>query len=238
MEDLENINLFSEFSDDEINIVKRYFNIRDFRKDDIIIKRDEIKKEFFIILKGKAVSTLKIPGRGERKHSEFCEGDFFGEASFFGNKPSFDTYTAAEDSLLLTITESDLTKLIEDDSDVAVKLIYRILSLIIQRLKDTSQFLADVVQWGEEASKRAITDDMTGVYNRAFLEDAMLSFFNIPRSSGLLPCFSCWVSSSAAGFILYSLFSFSISWLTTRPSSTRVSVNIWLISSPFSQRWA
>ncbi len=56
-------------------------------------------------------------------------------------------------------------------------------SLTIQRLKDTSKFLADVVQWGEEASRRVITDEMTGVYNRVFLEDALESFFNISKNN-------------------------------------------------------
>ena len=183
MEDLKNINIFSGFNENELNVLDKHFVRREYKKDEIIIKRDEVKKDLFVILKGRAVSTLKLPGRIERKHGEFSIGDFFGETSFFGNKPSFDSYAAAEDSILLTITEKDFLILIEDNSDIAVKLIFRILSLTIQRLRDTSKFLADVVQWGEEASRRVITDEMTGVYNRVFLEDALESFFNISRNN-------------------------------------------------------
>ncbi len=183
MNEIKNINMFSGFDDDEIIILDKYFARKNFKKDEIIIRRDEVKNDLFVIIKGKAVSTLMLPSRIERKHGEYIEGDFFGETSFFGNKPSFDSYSASEDSVIFTITESDFLQLIEDNSDIAVKLIYRILSLTIQRLRDTSKFLADVVQWGEEASRRVITDEMTGVYNRVFLEDALENFFNISKNN-------------------------------------------------------
>ncbi len=181
--DLRNINLFSQFSDREIAVLEKYFILREFRKGEVIINRDKVGKDFFVIVKGGAVSGLNRLGMNEGKHSEFSAGDFFGESSFFGNKPSFDSYHAAEDSIFLVIGEGDFLKMMEDESDIAVKLIYRILSLTIQRLKDTSKFLADVVQWGEEASRRVITDEMTGVYNRVFLEDALESFFNISKNN-------------------------------------------------------
>jgi diguanylate cyclase (GGDEF)-like protein len=40
-----------------------------------------------------------------------------------------------------------------------------------------------MVEWGEEARKRAITDELTGVYNRRFLDDSVDGYFNAAQSA-------------------------------------------------------
>ncbi len=183
IEQINKINIFSELNDNEMQIIEKYFSLKTYEKGETLIAQDDIRKELFIVLNGKIVSTLKIPGSIDRKHGEYCTGDFFGEMSLFGNKPSFDTFYAAEKSHLLTFQEKELIELIEKNSDIAVKFIYKILNLTIQRFRESSKFLSDVVQWGESASRRVITDELTGVYNRAFLEDALENFFNISMSN-------------------------------------------------------
>jgi two-component system cell cycle response regulator len=41
-----------------------------------------------------------------------------------------------------------------------------------------------MVEWGEEARRRAITDELTGVYNRRFLDEALKDYFAAARESG------------------------------------------------------
>ncbi len=53
----------------------------------------------------------------------------------------------------------------------------------MERFRSSSRFFSDVVQWGENASRRVITDELTGIYNRAFLDDALESFFEISRNN-------------------------------------------------------
>ncbi len=50
---------------------------------------------------------------------------------------------------------------------------YRMLNVATQRLRGTSEVASDMVLWGEGAQKRAITDELTGAYNRRFLEDSL-----------------------------------------------------------------
>jgi len=50
---------------------------------------------------------------------------------------------------------------------------FRMLNITAQRLRDTGEFLSDMVHWGEAARRRAITDELTGAYNRRFLDEAM-----------------------------------------------------------------
>jgi diguanylate cyclase (GGDEF)-like protein len=55
---------------------------------------------------------------------------------------------------------------------------YKMLGITTKRLQNTSKFLSDMVRWGNDASKRAVTDEMTGVYNRRYLDNALDDIFN------------------------------------------------------------
>jgi len=136
-----------------------------------------------MVLSGRIVSTLKLPGTISRRHGEFKEGDVFGESSVFGSRPLIETYIAAENGELLLFPENYFTGMIEKNPVCATRIISDLLTRTIKQLRTSSGFLAQVVQWGENASRRVITDELTGIYNRAFLDDALESFFNISKSN-------------------------------------------------------
>ena len=46
------------------------------------------------------------------------------------------------------------------------------LAIAAGRLVKTGSFLSQMVQWGDDARKRAITDSATGLFNRRYLEDS------------------------------------------------------------------
>jgi two-component system cell cycle response regulator len=119
----------------------------------------------------------------DRKLRDYLPGDFFGGSSLFGDMPASDTYYSREETVLLTLGDSELSEMIEKSSDIAVDFLSHLLGMTIQRFRKSSRFLADVVQWGENASRRIITDELTGVYNRAFLDDAVENFFHISQSN-------------------------------------------------------
>jgi diguanylate cyclase (GGDEF)-like protein len=175
--------IFRDFSDTELSLIEKACVIKLCEKDNIVIKSGENKKILFIVITGKVVSTQNIERSIERKFGEFLPGDFFGEVSLSGNKTVFDSYTASKKSQLLAISEEKLLKLIEENSEVAVKFISHLLSFTIRRFRRSSAFYSDIVQWGENASRRVITDELTGIYNRAFLEDAVENFFSISKSN-------------------------------------------------------
>lgn len=177
------LDIFEDLTPEEFSLVRPNLRIRRFDAGECVSEQDSLKKELCVVLTGVISGTQKLPGTIERKHGRLKPGDFFGECSVFGNKPNFVTYIAAEKSELLVIQESCFLSLMEKNPEAATRLIARLLSRTIGQFRSSSSFLADVVQWGENASRRVITDEMTGIYNRAFLEDAMENFFNISKSN-------------------------------------------------------
>ena len=179
---LKNLQIFKSINNDELTIIEKYFSFKNYKKDEIITDQNN-NKELYILLNGKIVSALNLPGNINRKREEYESGSFFGEMSLFGFKVRFDTFYAAEESDLAVISEKNMLLLIENNSDIAIKFISQLISMTIQQLRNSSKFLADVVQWGENASRRVITDELTGLYNRAFLNDALENFFYISKSN-------------------------------------------------------
>ncbi len=183
IEILSGMKIFSGYDNAELAALEKFFRVRKYKAGEPVINPDEIRKELYIVLSGKIMSTLKLPGSIDRKHTEFTQGDVFGELAIFGNKPGFDSYTSTEDSELLVIEEKDFLELIETAPERSIKLISQLLSHTIMQFRKSSRFLADVVEWGEKASRRVITDELTGLYNRAFLDDAIENFFYISQSN-------------------------------------------------------
>jgi diguanylate cyclase (GGDEF)-like protein len=180
---LKEIPLFSEISEPHLKVIEKYFKLKNYGKDELILSKDDDLKTLFIVVKGYAASTLDIPGSMDKKLRDYLPGDFFGGSSLFGDMPASDTYYSREETVLLTLGDSELSEMIEKNSDIAVDFLSHLLGMTIQRFSKSSRFLADVLQWGENASRRIITDELTGVYNRAFLDDAMENFFQISQSN-------------------------------------------------------
>ena len=61
---------------------------------------------------------------------------------------------------------------------------HKMLNITKKRLINTNVFLSDMVKWGEGARKRSITDDLSGVYNRRFLEDTLPEVFENTKRKG------------------------------------------------------
>jgi len=183
VEILSKLEIFSGYNKSELEILKNYFKIKKYSPDETVIKPGEIKKELYIVIDGKVLSTLKHPGSIDRKHVEYINGDAFGELSMFGNKPDYNSYSSSGVSELLVIEEQSFIELVESKPECSIKLISKILSHTIMQLRKSSRFLSDVVEWGEKASRRVISDELTGLYNRAFLDDALENFFYISQSN-------------------------------------------------------
>jgi diguanylate cyclase (GGDEF)-like protein len=129
-------------------------------------------------------SSILLPTGKEREIARFSSGDFFGEMSIIEKAPRSATCATCEDSVLLSLHENDFYRIMDLYPDIAIKIMYKMLNITTQRLQNTSEFLSDMVHWGEEASRRAITDELTGVYNRRYLDDALIQHFETSRNTG------------------------------------------------------
>ncbi|MFW6180847.1 MAG: diguanylate cyclase, partial [Spirochaetota bacterium] len=117
--------------------------------------------------------SIKLPDGSQRALREFSAGDFFGEMSIVEGESRSATARTLEHTDLFLMKKDDFFRIMEELPAVAIKIMRRMYTIATERLHSTSEFLEEMVLWGEQARKRAITDSLTGVYNRQFLDGSL-----------------------------------------------------------------
>jgi diguanylate cyclase (GGDEF)-like protein len=114
--------------------------------------------------------------------ASFERGSFFGEMSIIDGEPRSAGCRAEVDSTLFALSRRKFFTLKREHPRSAYKIMRRMLLDAKARLSNTNGFLSELVQWGEEASRRAITDELTGLYNRRHLDSVLPSLVEAARS--------------------------------------------------------
>ena len=170
---LKRIEIFSELTGREFAVVRSILKQKEYRQGEIIFHQNDAGNELYIVDRGRIAIEVQLPDGQKLEISEIESGNFFGEMSIFEDAPRSATCTTKEDSSLFSLDKTDFFNCMEKHPRIAAKMMYRMLNITASRLKNTDNFLSDMVQWGETARRRSVTDDFTGLYNRRFLDDAL-----------------------------------------------------------------
>ena len=170
--------LFSAMSELEFNAVIAFMERRLIKKKETIFNEDDLGQDMFILLSGALSASKKQSDGTQRWMFDIAPGAFFGEMSIIANEPRSATIAAKEDSELMVLQGIDFYRVIFEHPMMGIKLLNSIGLVQNGWLNENSKYLKDLVQWGETARRRAITDELTGLYNRNFLEESMKERFS------------------------------------------------------------
>jgi len=175
---LTGIPLFSGFEESEYNTVSKLLKLVYAKKDDVIFKEGDKGVNMFILLSG-SLSAFGAQSDGNQKWLfDINPCDFFGEMSIIAHEPRSATICAKTDSVVLMLNNVDFYRIISDYPIIGYKILRTIGTVQNQWLNQSSKSYNDLIRWGENARRRAITDEMTGLYNRRFLEESIKERFN------------------------------------------------------------
>jgi diguanylate cyclase (GGDEF)-like protein len=171
--------LFAELSDLEFNAVTAFMERRRFVKDEKVFCEGDRGEDMFVLLSG-ALSAHRVQLDGtQRLMFDIVPGAFFGEMSIVANEPRSATITAKETSDLMVLQGIDFYRIIFDHPMIGIKILSSIGAVQNIWFKQTSRHLKELVTWGETARRRAITDELTGLYNKNFLEESIKDKFRM-----------------------------------------------------------
>ena len=181
---LSTIDIFSMLNGEERERVRECLIPKKVPAGQVLFSEGDEGRELYIVESGTIVTKVRLPDGSEREITRFSAGDFFGEMSIFENAPRSATCYIEKDTTMYLLDKNEFSGLVEKHPEIAAKIMFRMLNITTRRLRDTSEFHSDMVRWGEDARKRAITDELTGAYNRRFLDDAFVDYFDEARKSG------------------------------------------------------
>jgi len=171
------LSLFSKLNEEELLIVMEALKVIYVKKGENVFKEGDNGEEMFVLSSG-AMSAYGTQSDGnQRKLFDITPGEIFGEMSIIAHEPRSATITATEDSSLIKLSETDFYRIISDYPVTGYKILRTIGIIQNQWLDNASKSYSDLIRWGENARRRAITDEMTCLYNRSFLEESIKERF-------------------------------------------------------------
>jgi len=107
----------------------------------------------FFIRSGAVLVSKKVSGRVEQILNRFEPGASFGEMSVFGDEAKRTATIQAEiETALLALDRESLSQFIEANPRDAARFFQEMARVLIRRLLQSSQLVAEVTRWGLEAT--------------------------------------------------------------------------------------
>jgi len=148
-----------------------------FEKGQIIIREGDIANDrMYIMLEGTAVVYKNYEKQGEVAVAELAPGDFFGEMSLFLKKVRTATVIAKEDATALVIDPTNIHDFLKSRPDAA----FTFIQTLCKRLDKTNI-------GSSELQATALSDPLTGVYNRRFFMESAKSLIANTTRAGKIP---------------------------------------------------
>ncbi len=149
---LASVRLFRQFSEADRVAVAARLGQRTLRQGQVLFREGEPGEEMFIVRRGTIVVSKAVTGKVEQVLSRLTTGDFFGEMSLFDQSPRSATIQSETDVTLLVLDRLNFQELITVNPRAAVGFLQALVQVFIERLRKSTELVAEVTRWGLEAT--------------------------------------------------------------------------------------
>ena len=181
---LREVVILADLNPEELKRIAASLRRHDLEVGETLFREGDEGGELFIVESGCVGIRVRLEDEKELEIATMSRGEFFGEMSVFEKEPRSASCVAKAACRLHSLHERDLKTIVETAPEAAAKMMRRMLEDTWRRLENTGEFLSDMVQWGESAHKRAITDQLTGLYNRRYLDQTFPALVDHARTTG------------------------------------------------------
>ena len=164
--------IFQDLSGLELEAVTAFLEPRSLKSGEVIFTEGAIGEEMFVIISGRIGAWVAQADGTQRWSFELKAGDFFGEMSIIANESRSATIAVQEDTELLTLHGVDFYRIVFEYPMIGAKILRAIRKVQNTWFEQISKHLGDLMRWGETARRRAVSDELTGLYNRRFLDES------------------------------------------------------------------
>ena len=151
---LRDVRIFQAFSETDRAALGRALRERTLKKGHVLLREGDGGEEMFVVRRGTIVVSKAVTGPVEQVLARMGPGDFFGEMSLFDREPRSATVQAdpETDVALLVLDRASLESLIEANPRAAASFFHALVQVFIERLRASTDLVAEVTRWGLEAT--------------------------------------------------------------------------------------
>ena len=137
---LENIPIFENLSERELEKIARLTHERNYKKDEQIFKKLAPAEGMYVIING----TVEIyDPETKNTYADLLSGDFFGELALLDDEPRSASALAKQESRLIGFFRTDLLTLIERSPELGNRVLLNLSRVLGERLRKTNQEMAN-----------------------------------------------------------------------------------------------
>lgn len=144
---LERADMFRDMTRQEVDIFARYVQAYEAPAGAVVLHEGVRESYMFIVAEGR-LDILKWTGdyKENKKIATVRAGKTIGEMSLLDGLPHSATATVVEPSVLLLMTRSHFEQVIDEEPEVALKMVRKMATLMSLRLRQTSGVLIDYLK--------------------------------------------------------------------------------------------
>ncbi|MBU3955777.1 cyclic nucleotide-binding domain-containing protein [bacterium] len=142
---LENIPLFAQLADDELEALAAISEIRKYSKDEAVFSEGDTGKDIYFLISGE-VSIRKKISSGFKTIAVLREGDLFGEMSFFENAPRSAFAFASKECDILGIRGGAFENFLSDKPRQSFGILMKMLAISSARLRNMDRYFTMLYQ--------------------------------------------------------------------------------------------
>ncbi len=166
--------LFAQLSKEELGMIARYSGYRDFAAGQVIFQEGTHRAELYLIKRGTVAIRRHEEGDGDQDIAQFVGGEVFGEMDLLDTAPRSASAVAEGDATLLVFPDGlEFSALLEKHPDAFARILRKLLGVIAGRIRAIDRLISEKTPWIEELKKQLLRDRLTGLHNRAFLEEEL-----------------------------------------------------------------
>ena len=140
------LDLFTNLSDDEIDILVKHAKIRSFDEDEPLFHQGDNGDFFAIIIEGRVEITKHTENDTPVAIASLTHGATLGEMALIDHETRSASAIAIEPSTVFVLSRQSFDKLIEQSPRCGVKLIQKIATILCSNIRRTSNLLADSIE--------------------------------------------------------------------------------------------
>jgi len=180
---LRKVELFSTLKNEELNIVARYSDYHSYKSGEIIFQEGNHNEELYIIRDGEVLITKHRNGNRDVDLARFISGECFGEMNLFDSALRNTVARAERDTTLLLFPMKGVKfqEIIHEHPDVFAHILHKIIAGIAKRIRTANRLICEKEPWIQKLKSQIMKDELTGLYNRAYLEERLPKLFSAGR---------------------------------------------------------
>jgi diguanylate cyclase (GGDEF)-like protein len=166
--------LFSRLSAEELALVARYSAYKQFEKDQVIFEQGTHRAELYLVKKGGVSIRRRSEEEGDQEIARFVDGEVFGEMDLLDTVPRTASAVAEGPATLLVFPhDMEFSRLLDKHPETFARILQKLLGEIARRIRAIDKLVSEKTPWIEDLKRQLHRDRLTGLFNRAFLEEEL-----------------------------------------------------------------